>query len=265
MKVVIFCGGQGMRMRDFDERVPKPLVPIGPRPVLWHVMKYYAHHGHTDFVLCLGYGARQIKEYFLDYKEWLSNDFVLEQGGDDVRMLSRDVQDWRITFVDTGLHSLIGERLRRVRPHLEGCGTFLANYADCLTDAPLDEVVAAHRAHGAIASMVAVAPTRSFHVVDVDDTGRVSRVGPVNNAGMWINGGYMVLEECIFEHLEPGEELVEEPFNRLAAKGLLHAYRHTGQWIGIDTFKERQQVEEMYLQGKPFWAKWHDADIEGPC
>lgn len=256
MKVVIFCGGQGMRMRDYDERVPKPLVPIGPRPVLWHVMKYYAHHGHNDFILCLGYGARQIKEYFLDYKEWLSNDFVLEAGGDEVEMLSRDVQDWRITFVDTGLHSLIGERLRRVRPHLDGCGTFLANYADCLTDAPINDIIAEHRRVGAVATVTAVAPTRTFHVLDVDNGGTISRVGPVNNADMWINGGYMVLEECIFDNLDAGEELVEEPFNRLAAQGKLHAYRHRGSWIGVDTFKERQEVEELYLQGKPFWASW---------
>ncbi len=258
MKVVIFCGGQGMRMRDYDERVPKPLVPIGPRPLLWHVMKYYAHHGHNDFILCLGYGARQIKEYFLEYKEWLSNDFVLERGGDDVQMLSRDVEDWRITFVDTGLHSLIGERLRRVRSHLAGCGTFLANYADCLIDAPLNDIIDEHRRCEAIATLTAVPPTRTFHVVELGDAGAVARIGPVNNTGMWINGGYMVLEECIFDYLDHGEELVEQPFNRLAAKGKLHAYRHTGNWIGVDTFKERQEVEELYLTGKPFWAKWID-------
>ena len=140
MKVVLFCGGQGMRMREFSETIPKPMVPIGYRPIMWHLMRYYAHFGHKDFILCLGYRGDSIKEYFLNYKEWLSNDFVLSGGGADVQLLSSDIDDWRITFVDTGTHSNIGERLRAVRPHLEGEEIFLANYSDGLTDAPLDRV-----------------------------------------------------------------------------------------------------------------------------
>src|SRR5258706_2998920 len=137
MKVVLFCGGFGMRMREYSEAVPKPMVPIGYRPILWHVMKYYAHYGHRDFVLCLGFKADVIKNYFLRYDECLSNDFVLTQGGKDVELLGRDIHDWRITFVDTGLTSNVGHRLKLVEKHLQDDPIFLANYTDGLSDVPL--------------------------------------------------------------------------------------------------------------------------------
>ncbi len=142
MKVVIFCGGLGMRIRTGPESLPKPMMPIGSRPVLWHVMRYYAHFGHTEFILCLGYGAQAVKDYFLDYRETNSNDFVLTKGGRHVAMLATDISDWTITFIDTGISTAIGERLRRVRPYLEDDEVFLANYGDVLTDAPMDEMIA---------------------------------------------------------------------------------------------------------------------------
>src|SRR3954468_9817857 len=134
MKVVLFCGGLGMRMREFSEAVPKPMVPIGYRPILWHVMKYYAHHGHKDFILCLGYQADVIKSYFLEYNECLSNDFVLSKGGKNLELLTTDIDRWRITFVDTRLKSNIGQRLKAVERQLEGEEMFLANYSDGLSD-----------------------------------------------------------------------------------------------------------------------------------
>jgi glucose-1-phosphate cytidylyltransferase len=141
MKVVLFCGGQGMRLREMPEPVPKPMAPIGYRPLLWHLMKYYAHYGHHDFVLCLGYRADVIKEYFLNYDECVSNDFVLSSGGSNIELLRADIADWRITFVDTGLKSNVGQRLLRVQRYVEGEEIFLANYADGLTDLPLDRVI----------------------------------------------------------------------------------------------------------------------------
>lgn len=263
MKVVIFCGGQGMRMREYSERIPKPLVPIGDRPILWHLMRYYAHFGHTDFILCLGYGAQQIKQYFLNYQEWESNDFVLRGGGasrGDVQMMQTDLDEWSITFVDTGLNTVIGERLRRVREHLGGDQTFLANYADCLTDCNLDDIVELHEARGASATVLTVPPTRSFHVIEMSDDSTVTRIGEVNNADLWINAGYMVLDQSVFDVLHPGEELVYEPFNRLAAAGKLQAFRHQGHWIGVDTFKERQELEELWIAGTPWWAPWSNGD-----
>jgi glucose-1-phosphate cytidylyltransferase len=145
MKVVLFCGGRGLRLREHSEAIPKPMVQIGYRPILWHVMRYYAHYGHRDFILCLGYRADAIKDYFLHYDEAASNDFVLSEGGRRVELLGSDIADWRITFADTGLDTTIGERLRRVRHLLEGEEIFLANYGDTLTDAPLDELVETFR------------------------------------------------------------------------------------------------------------------------
>ena len=156
MKVVLFCGGYGMRMRDGVSDLPKPMHQVGPRPLIWHVMRYYAHFGHTDFVLCLGYGAHHIKDFFLNYDETASNDFVLR--GRDVELLGSDIQDWTITFVHTGLDSPIGERLRRVRAHVEGEDMFLANYADVLTDAPLNAMIERFRASNMVGGLLAVPP-----------------------------------------------------------------------------------------------------------
>jgi len=169
VKVVIFCGGLGMRLREYSESIPKPMVPVGYRPILWHVMRYYAHFGHTDFILCLGYGAAAVKDYFLHYDETQSNDFTLTAGSRDIEMHRTDIHDWKISFIDTGLHSSIGERLMRVRALVENEDIFLANYADTLTDAPLDELVARfRRAPNAVASMLAVPPVSTHHLVDID-------------------------------------------------------------------------------------------------
>ena len=167
MKVVLFCGGYGMRMRDGASDLPKPMMTVGPRPLIWHVMRYYAHFGHRDFVLCLGYGAHHIKDFFLRYDETASNDFVLRGG--DVELLGSDIQDWTITFVNTGLESPIGERLRRVRSYVEGEEMFLANYADVLTDAPLDVMVSRFRASGAVGGLLAVPPQSAFHCVNLGE------------------------------------------------------------------------------------------------
>ena len=162
MKVVLFCGGLGMRMRSAPDSLPKPMMPIGSRPVLWHVMRYYAHFGHTEFILCLGFGAKSVKDYFLDYRETESNDFVLAKGGGSIESLGTDISEWRISFIDTGFDTPIGERLRRVRPFLEDDDIFLANYGDVLTDAPMDQIVDEFVASDAVGSLLAVRPrTRS--------------------------------------------------------------------------------------------------------
>ena len=179
MKVVLFCGGLGMRMRADNQSLPKPMMPIGSRPVLWHVMRYYAHFGHNEFILCLGYGAEAVKNYFLDYRETASNDFVLTKGGQHVEMLSTDISDWTISFIDTGIDTAIGERLRRVRPYLEGDEVFLANYGDVLTDASQHDLVDAFVDTDAVAQFLAVKPQDSFHVADIEPDGRVRGLEPV--------------------------------------------------------------------------------------
>src|ERR1043165_9569213 len=168
MKVVLFCGGSGMRMREYSEAVPKPMVPIGYRPILWHVMKYYAHYGHKDFILCLGYKSDVIKNYFLEYNECVSNDFVLSKGGKDLELLSQDIHDWRITFVDTGLTSNVGQRLKAVEKHVQDEEYFLANYTDGLSDVPLSSVVERLRSSGKIACFVSVQPKATFHLIKTD-------------------------------------------------------------------------------------------------
>lgn len=259
MKVVIFCGGLGMRLREYSEAVPKPMVPVGYRPILWHVMRYYAHYGHKDFVLCLGYKADTIKRYFLDYDETLSNDFVLENGGKKVDLLASDIQDWKITFVDTGLQSNIGQRLMAVQPFLEGEETFLANYADGLSDVPLPAMIDFAATRKATAAFVGVAPASSFHLVQTADGGQVTNIRPVKDVGMRVNGGFFVLRREIFGYMRPGEELVVQPFQRLAGEGKLYAYNYDGFWACMDTFKDRQLLEDMFASGQAPWEIWRGA------
>ena len=260
MKVVLFCGGLGLRMREYSDRVPKPMVPIGYRPVLWHLMRYYAHYGHNDFILCLGHQGDVIKQYFLEYSEAISNDFVLSGGGKEVKLLNSDIESWTITFVDTGLQANIGERLMAVREHVAGEETFLANYADGLSDVRLDEVVDLHRAEEAVATFISVVPHTSFHLVEVGADNHVTSVRDAASAGVRINGGYFVLDQSIFEHMEPGDELVVEPFERLIKESRLLAYRHDGFWAGMDTFKDRQTLEDLHQAGVAPWQVW---DSEG--
>jgi glucose-1-phosphate cytidylyltransferase len=257
VKVVLFCGGQGLRLREYAEHIPKPMVQIGYRPILWHVMRYYAHFGHREFVLCLGYKADVIKEYFLRYNEAVSNDFILSDGGRTITMLSSDISDWNVTFVDTGLHSNIGERLRAVREYVAGEEIFLANYGDTLTDAPLPQFLEQFRASGKVAGFLAVPPkSYTFHVVRMNDAAVVERIEPVTSSELWINGGYFLFRQEIFDYLREGEELIEEPFARLIEKGELVAFRYDGFWAPMDTLKDLQNLESNYETGRLPWAVW---------
>jgi glucose-1-phosphate cytidylyltransferase len=256
MKVVLFCGGFGMRMREYSESVPKPMVPIGYRPILWHVMKYYAHFGHRDFILCLGYQADVIKRYFLNYDECITNDFVLSQGGKSVELLSKDIEDWRMTFVDTGLTSNVGMRLKAVEPHVQNEEFFLANYTDGLSDVPLPEVIETLRRSKKIGCFVAVKPKASFHLIQADEAGVVKGIEHVQRGGNRINGGFFVLRPEVFKYMKQGEELVEQPFHRLIEEEQLVAYRHDGYWGCMDTYKEKQELDDIFAQGRAPWAVW---------
>lgn len=257
MKVVLFCGGLGTRLREYSDNLPKPLVPIGPRPILWHVMKYYAHYGHKDFILCLGYKAEKIKEYFLNYDECMTNDFTMTNGGKSLDVVHSDIHDWRITFVDTGLKANVGQRLRAVRPYLEGENMFLANYTDGLTDMPLDMMLAKFEASGKVASFVCAPPSQSFHVVDLRANGAVSKIQYVKDSGLLINGGFFVFRQEIFNYLHAGEELVIEPFQRLIRRDLLMGYKYDRFWC-MDTFKEQQELSDLVTQGTAPWEVWRN-------
>jgi glucose-1-phosphate cytidylyltransferase len=256
MKVVLFCGGLGMRMREYPEAIPKPMVPIGSRPMLWHIMKYYAHFGHKDYILCLGHKGNSIKDYFLKYDECVSNDFVYSKGGRNLELLTSDIQDWTITFADTGLHTNIGQRLSAVRKHVEDDEIFLANYSDCLSDLNLAAMLEHFRRLGKIAAFIAVKPNATFHLIEADTDGLVSDIRHVNESKQRINGGFFAFRREIFNYLQNGEDLVQEPFRRLIAERQLMAYHYEGFWACMDTVKEVQQLEDLYSQGKAPWQVW---------
>jgi glucose-1-phosphate cytidylyltransferase len=255
MKVVLFCGGFGLRMRPYSEEAPKPMVHLGYRPILWHLMKYYAHFGHSEFILCLGWKGDAVKRYFLEYDECLSNDFVLRNG--EAHVLQRDIEDWRIRFVDTGVNASIGERLKAVEPLVRGEEAFLANYTDALTDLPLTGMIDAFRQERPAGMFLSVRPRHSFHAVESGPSGRVSGFGPIERTPVWMNGGFFVLTPEVFDYLLPGEDLVEQPFQRMIEAGRLHTYRYEGFWSCMDTYKEVQTMEEMVERGTAPWTVWN--------
>jgi glucose-1-phosphate cytidylyltransferase len=256
MKVVLFCGGLGTRLREHSDTTPKPLVNVGVRPIVWHLMRYYAHFGHKDFVLCLGYRGEMIREYFLDYNECMSNDFTLAEGGRRVELHSRDLDDWRITFVDTGLHSNIAERLLHARKYVANEPVFLANYADGLSDIPLDELIADFQRKNVVASFVAINGWHSFHVVDATADGFATRVGPVQGSELRVNGGFFVFKQEIYDYIQPGDELVDQTFQRLIERKQLGVYRHDGFWRAMDTFKDKITFDRLEASGKCPWMLW---------
>jgi glucose-1-phosphate cytidylyltransferase len=262
MKVVLFCGGLGMRMREYSENVPKPMVPIGYRPILWHIMKYYAHYGHKDFILCLGYKGDVIKDYFLNYRETLTNDFVLTKGGKQVDLVTSDIDEWSITFAETGLHSNIGMRLKAVQPYLQGEEAFLAHYSDILTDLDMNAYIDGFMARDKIGSFVAAKPPVSFHTVQVENDGLVTSILPAEQDELWQNGGFFVLRQAIFDYIQPGEELVVEPFQRLIAAQQLVSHKHHGFWSSMDTYKEMQTLNDIYTAGKAPWEIWKKPLLE---
>jgi glucose-1-phosphate cytidylyltransferase len=258
MKVVLFCGGQGMRIRKYNDEVPKPMIKIGSRPVLWHIMKYYAHFGHKDFVLCLGYKADVIKQYFLNYKEWVSNDFVVTNGGRDIELFDSDIDDWTITLVDTGVEACVGERLWAVRDLLKNEEAFMCNYADCLTDCDLPTMIEHFHDQGKVGSFMGIPPNYSFHVIQRDATGAVTDLVGAKESDLRINGGYFIFTPDLFDYMRPGEELVVEPFRRLIAAGELTTYIHNDFWGCMDTFKEKMMLEDMYQKGGAPWEIWRE-------
>ena len=256
MKVVIFCGGLGTRLREHSDTIPKPLVTIGARPIIWHLMKYYAHFGHKEFILCLGYKGDLIREYFLNYDPNVSRDFSMQGNRREFSPSTSDIDDWTITFVDTGLHSNIGQRLLRVRDYVDSEEVFLANYSDQLTDLDLGQHIERFNGTNAIAGFLAVHPSQSFHLVDVGDNHLVSQIESVSTSDIWINGGFMILRREIFDYINEGEELVEEPFGRLLQQRKLFAHQYEGFWQAMDTFKDKINFERMWGREDLPWKVW---------
>lgn len=262
MKVVLFCGGLGMRLREFSEKIPKPMVPIGYRPILWYIMKYYAHFGHKDFILCLGYMGDTIKNYFVNYNEYISNDFIYANGGNYLSLLNKDIDDWTITFADTGINATMGERLMAARKYLKDDEMFLVNYSDVLTDLPLSEMVADFHNQDKVGMFMVTQPQRSFHVVQLDERSDVRQISTLTNSGLWVNGGYFIFRKEIFNYLNPGEELVDDAFPKLITQNQLVGYRYDGTWITMDTFKEKQMLDDMYTKGDTPWEVWKESKFK---
>lgn len=261
MKVVLFCGGQGIRLREYSDQIPKPMVPIGYRPILWNIMKYYASYGHKDFILCLGYKADVIKNYFINYDETLSNNFVYTKGGRDIELLNSDIDDWKITFVDTGMNANIGMRLMQVKEFLKDEEMFLANYSDGLTDLQLPDMIDwFEKEKDKTAAFMAYQPTQSFHIVQREDNGIVKKISHIGASNLHINTGYFILRKEIFDYMEYGDELVDQPFNRLIGDNKLVSWEHKGFWASMDTFKDKKTLDDIYAQGNPPWEVWSNME-----
>ncbi len=258
MKVVILCGGLGTRLREETEYRPKPMVPVGGRPILWHIMKLYARHGHKEFVLCLGYKGDVIKDYFRNYL-WNTSDVTLKLGRNpQIRYHSNhDEEDWTVTLLETGLETQTGGRLRRALPFV-GDDTFLFTYGDGLSDSDINASIAFHREHGAVATMTAVKPSGRFGELAMDGrTITAFREKPEQESG-YINGGFMVLDKRVAGYLDDSDTCVFErgPLERLTREGQLKAYCHDGFWQCMDTYREQQMLDQMWRSGNAPWKIW---------
>ncbi|MGF7236647.1 MAG: glucose-1-phosphate cytidylyltransferase [Frankia sp.] len=270
MKVVLFCGGQGQRLRDVSKEgtyllkraadAPKPMQLVGGQPILWHLMKWYAWHGHCDFVLCVGFRAEVVRSWVMGLSDRVVSEPSAVPGVPTHHFQAGDAQDWRVTVVDSGLDANIGDRLRAVREIVADEDYFLANYADGLSDVPLQSMIDEADASGAVATLLAVPPPESLHAVELSaGSTKVDRIAPMANQGVLINAGFFVLRPAVFDVMKPGDELVEAPFARLAGAGRLHAYPYKGFWRAMDTAKDRMVLEDLWYTDSRPWAVWEDA------
>lgn len=259
MQTVILCGGRGTRLREYTEAIPKVLVEVGGRPILWHIMKSYAHFGYNDFVLALGYLPDRIKEFFLNYHGWRGRDIRLHLGTPaPPEFIGGERDDWSITFADTGLDTNTGGRIKRLERYLTG-DRFFATYGDGVSDLNLDELLAFHERHGRIATVTVVRPRTSFGLLEIDGEHRVTRFKEKPQLDWWINGGFFVFDRRVFDYLCPDSVLEREPMERLAADGQLVAFKHDGFWACMDTYKDNVELNAAWSSGTAPWCTWRDA------
>jgi glucose-1-phosphate cytidylyltransferase len=262
VKVVILCGGQGTRLKEETEYRPKPLVEVGGRPILWHIMKLYAHHGFREFVLCLGYRGNMIKEYFLNY-EAMNNDFTIQLGRDSrVQYLGRhEEQDYSVTLADTGLDTMTGARVKRVERFIDG-DTFMVTYGDGLSDLNIRELVGFHRKHGRLATVTTMRPVSRFGLLGLAADGRVEDFREKPQVNGWASAGYFVFQRRVLDYLgsDDGCILEREPLEKLSRDGQLVAFRHEGFFYAMDTFREYLHLQELWNSGRPPWTVWASHD-----
>ncbi len=258
MKVVVLCGGLGTRLREETEFRPKPLVEIGGRPILWHLMKLYAHYGFHEFVLCLGYRGNMIKDYFLNY-EAMNNDFSICLGQKSAIQYHgrHNEQNFLVTMADTGLNSMTGGRLKRVQPYLNE-ERFMMTYGDGLADLDIAKLLEFHLSHGRLATVTTVRPVGRFGTVDVDGGGHVLRFAEKIRSDGWVSAGFFVFERGVFDYLEGGDGCILEraPLERLSADGQLMGYRHDGFFVGMDTFRDHEYLNQLWASNRAPWKMW---------
>jgi glucose-1-phosphate cytidylyltransferase len=255
MPVVILCGGFGTRLREETEFKPKPMVEIGGKPVLWHIMKTYAHFGFSRFILCLGYKGNAIKDFFINY-EAMSNDFTIHLGQENklAYQSNHSEKDFSVTLVDTGLHTMTGGRVKRIERFVD-TEAFMVTYGDGLANVDIDALVAFHFRHGKIATLTATSPPSRYGILELAEDGRVERFREKVQTE-WINGGFLVFNRGIFDYLDSDCALEREPMERLAAEKQLMAFRHEGFWVGMDTYREYEMLNQMWDAGNVPWRVW---------
>jgi glucose-1-phosphate cytidylyltransferase len=257
MKVLVLCGGQGTRLREETEFRPKPLVDIGGRPILWHVMKLYAHYGHRNFVLCLGYRGDMIKEYFLNY-EAMTNDFTINLGRLHAVAYhaAHQEQNFSVTLADTGPSTMTGGRVRRAQKYVKG-DTFMVTYGDGVADVNVEQLLDFHRRHGRLATITTVRPLSRFGMLNLGDDGAVTRFTEKPRLDGWASAGFFVFERRVFDYLDGDDCVLErEPLERLAAEGELMAYRHEGFFFAMDTYREYLALNDLWAAGQAPWKVW---------
>ncbi len=261
MKTVILCGGRGMRLREYTEAIPKVLVEIGGRPILWHIMKTYSHYGYTDYVLALGYLGDRVKEFFLEYQGWRRRDIRLRLGETaPPELLGGDGEDWTITFAGTGLDTNTGGRIKRLEPYLTD-DVFFATYGDGVSDLDLDALLAFHRSHGRVATVTVVQPRIGLGVLDVDADQRVTRFEEKPQMDGWVNGGFFVFDRRVFDYLDDNSDLERECLTRLAEDRQLMAYQHRGFWACMDTYKDNVDLNARWSCGHAPWRIWKESQV----
>jgi len=257
LKVVILCGGLGTRLREETEFRPKPMVEVGGKPILWHIMKIFAHYGFHDFVLCLGYRGNAIKEYFLNY-EAMNNDFTITLGKESniQHHGAHNKELFRVTLVDTGPNTMTGGRVKRIERYVDS-NTFMATYGDGLADVNIDNLLAFHRSHGKLATITSVRPISRFGVLDLDSHGCVRKFAEKPQAEGWINAGFFVFNRGVFDYFGGDSCVMEhEPLERLAADGQLVAFRHDGFFLAMDTYREYEALNQIWESGQVPWKVW---------
>ena len=260
MKVAILCGGKGTRLQEKTAAIPKPLVEVGGRPILWHIMKIYSHFGFNDFVLLLGYKGEKIKEYFVDGDLWRRQDFTLSTSPGCHPTLDyhyQGAEEWRITFVDTGQETNTGGRIKRAQSYLQG-DTFMVTYGDGVADIDLAELLRCHRTNGKTATLTAVSPKSQFGIIQLDDNGVVREFVEKPPMKDWVNGGFFVFERDVFDYLEDNSVLEQEPLRRLADSGEIMAYKHSGFWNCMDTYKDAVALDNLWTSRQAQWKLWTD-------